>query len=223
MKELFILLLGGITFVNPSFSKHTNTLCFFAEKLATTTSITYFTDYQGLSDIGPSYEKLFYSQNTSRFYIVDDYSLQIDTSKKKLKLPDNGQGKQQKQRIVTTEIDGLLLDATFSPGGYDFYLFFSQNWTPPAGASGYTLVVKEYPGRGANIVVAIEVNGKQLVYRRMRPIYPAINGLAVAAANYLTGYLARGDHLKGVDADGNFIDAQQNDVTRRIKTPFDIY
>ena len=84
-------------------------------------------------------------------------------------------------------------------------------------------MVKEYRGRGTNMVVAIEVNDKQLVYRRMRPIYPAIHGLAIAAANYLNGYITRGDHLRGVDADGNFIDVQQNDVTRKIKTPFDIY
>lgn len=188
--------------------------------------ITYFTDFNSLLDelytstdawvsSTSSYEELFISQLNS--------SPQQDTTKKKLTVPDKGQGSQKQQQIALNEIDGLVIDATFSPGGYDFYVDFSQNWTPPMGAANYTILIKEYPGRGTNIIVAIEVNGKQLVYRRMRPIYPAVHGLSVAAANYLNGYIARGDHLRGIDADGNFIDVQQAGVTRRIKTPFDVY
>lgn len=146
-----------------------------------------------------------------------------DTTKKKVVVPNKNQSPPAVQKVVLNEIDGLVIDATFSPGGYDFYVDFSQNWTAPIGAENYTIVVKEYPGRGVNIVVAIEVNGKQLVNRRMRPIYPAIHSLSVAAANYLNGYIAQGNHLRGIDADGNFIDVQQTGVTRQIKTPFDIY
>ena len=146
-------------------------------------------------------------------------TLPSDTTKQK-KLPTPGTALNV---VASPEIDGLVLNETFSPGGYDFYLDFTQNWTPPADAQHYTVLVKEYPGRGVSIVVAIEVNGKQLVYRRMRPVYSAVHDLATAAANYLSGYLARGDHLRGVDADGNFIDVQRTDVTRQIKTPFDIF
>ena len=174
---------------------------------------TCFTAKQVLC-LSPSYEKSPYSLGSN--------SLQQDTSKKKKIVPDNGLA-QQAQTTLVNEIDGMVMDATFSPGGYDFYIDFSQRWTPPNGAINYSIVVKEYPGRGVNIVVAIEVNGKQLVYRRMRPVYTSIHDLAVAAANYLNGYIARGDHLRGVDADGNFIDVQRTDITRQIKTPFDIY
>lgn len=191
----------------------------FSQASIETTDITYFTELKVPIKKGASYEKL----HCLYIPIGGNYSPQIDTTKKKIKQPNKGLGQIVNQNIVPTEIDGLLLDATFSPGGYDFYVDFSQNWTAPMLASNYKIVVKEYPGRGANIVVAIEVNDKQLVYRRMRPIYPAIHGLSVAAANYLNGYIARGDHLRGVDADGNFIDVQQNNVTRKIKTPFDIY
>jgi len=188
--------------------------------------VTYFTDFYSLLDdvsiskdasvsSKSSYEKLFFSQLNS--------SPQQDTTKKKLMAPDKGQGAPKQQQIALNEIDGLVIDATFSPGGYDFYIDFSQNWTPPIGAANYTVLIKEYQGRGTNITVAIEVNGKQLVYRRMRPIYPAIHGLSVAAASYLNGYITRGDHLRGIDADGNFIDVQQAGTTRQIKTPFDIY
>jgi len=39
----------------------------------------------------------------------------------------------------------------------------------------------------------------------------------------LNGYIAKGNHLRGVDADGNFIDVQSTNETRKIKTPFDVY
>ena len=200
-------------------SKTNKCSLFFGKKSIETADITYFTELKVPIKNSASYEK----SHCSYIPIGNNYSPQIDTTKNKIKRPNKGLGQLVTQNIVPTEIEGLLLDATFSPGGYDFYIDFSQNWTAPAKASNYKIVVKEYPGRGAIIVVAIEVNDKQLVYRRMRPIYPAIHGLSVAAANYLNGYIARGDHLRGVDADGNFIDVQQNDVTRKIKTPFDIY
>jgi len=189
---------------------------FFIKKSIETTNHTSFTDLKECLKIGASYKKL-----QGYFNPFSSTSPQIDTTKKKQ--PNKGLGQLNIQNLITTEIDGLLLDATFSPGGYDFYIDFSQNWTPPANAINYKIVVKEYQGRGTNVVVAIEVNDKQLVYRRMRPTYPAIHGLAVAAANYLNGYIARGDHLRGIDADGNFIDVRQNDVTRQIRTPFDVY
>jgi len=190
---------------------------FFSKKTIETTNNASFADLKEYLKMGTSYEKSPCSYNPLKSIT----SPQIDTTKKKQ--PNKGLGQQKRQNIATTEIDGLLLDATFSPGGYDFYIDFSQNWTPPVNAMNYKIVVKEYQGRGTNMVVAIEVNDKQLVFRRMRPLYSAIHELAITAANYLNGYIARGDHLRGIDADGNFIDAQQNDVTKKIKTPFDIY
>jgi len=217
MKQFLFLIFWIFVFViNNSFIGHSKN-SFFIKKSIETTNSTSFTDLKKCLKIGASYEK----SHCAYDLFERNYSPQVDTTKKKQ--PNKGLGQQTRQNIVTTEIDGLLLDATFSPGGYDFYIDFSQNWIPPANAVNYKIVVKEYQGRGTNMVVAIEVNDKQLVFRRMRPIYPAIHGLATAAANYLNGYIARGDHLRGIDADGNFIDVQQNDVTRKIKTPFDIY
>ncbi|MEM6316508.1 MAG: hypothetical protein AAF960_02505 [Bacteroidota bacterium] len=194
------------------------------EKIVSTDKIAYFTDSQLSEKCCPSTEKIPSSLSLSSRDYGQKYSSQTDTTKKKITLPNKGIGqKKNPPRASSMEVDGLLLNTTFSPGGYDFYVALSQNFTPPNGAYGYHIVVKEYEGRGVNITLAVEVNGKQLVYRRMRPIYPAVNGLAISVANYLSGYLTRGDHLSGVDADGNFIDIQQTDVTRRIKTPFDIY
>lgn len=216
MKQLLFLSFWIIIFIiNNNFTGYSKS-SFFIKKSIETANSTSFTDLKACLKNGTSYKKV-----TCAYLSIKRTSPQIDTTKKKQ--PNKGLGQQKRQNIVSTEIDGLLLDATFSPGGYDFYVDFSHNWTPPANAMNYKIVVKEYQGRGTNMVVAIEVNDKQLVYRRMRPIYPAIHGLATAAATYLNGYIARGDHLRGIDADGNFIDVQQNDVTRKIKTPFDIY
>jgi hypothetical protein len=159
--------------------------------------------------------------NTIHFYAQGSNTSQTDTLKKKQTLSRKQLATQP--QIATSEIDGLLLNATFSPGGYDFYLALSHNWTPPINASGYTILVKEYQGRGVNIVVAVEVNDRQLVFRRMRPTYGQVQSLAVAVANYIHSYIARGDHIRGLDADGNFIDVQRSDITKQIKTPFDVY
>lgn len=224
------LLIGLLTFLglstaNAFFNKSASTdYNFLNNEKPNTLSDVYKESWNSVVLKSSSYEKQLYTKELSYLFITNSkYHRNTSKTKKKLSNPNKGLDSIPEQRIVTTEIDALLLDATFSPGGYDFYVDFSQNFTPPAGASGYTVLVKEYPGRGVNIVVAVEVNGKQLVYRRLRPIYPAIHSLSIAVSNYLTGYLARGDHLSGVDADGNFIDIQQTNSTRQIKTPFDVY
>lgn len=227
MKQLFFLFFGlGTLFFTPS-AYGNNSTSFLYQKSDESTTITYFTDYKGFfhfnNGIPSYYEKSLCPLNGDRYLFGFDYSPQRDTTKKQITQSDKGLIQQKKQQQTITEIDGLLLNATISSAGYDFYVDFSQNWTPPINAQGYTIVVKEYAGRGVNIVVAIEVNGKQLVYRRMRPIYPAIHQLSIAAANYLNGYISKGNHLRGIDADGNFIDVQATNETRKIKTPFDVY
>ncbi len=222
MKQLFFLFLCTLFFAPSASGKITT--CFLDQKLNETTIITYFTDYKGHSLNAPSHnEKSLCTLNRDRYLFGFDYCPQRDTTKKRIPQSNKGSVQQKKQQQLITEIDGLLLNATISSAGYDFYVDFSHNWTPPINAKDYTIVVKEYPGRGVNIIVAVEVNGKQLVYRRMRPIYSAIHQLSIAAANYLNGYIAKGNHLRGVDADGNFIDVQATNETRKIKTPFDVY
>ena len=224
----FIFILGTLFFAPSVFGNNaTYTLCQKSNETITTTTITYFTNFKGLSSDGPSYEKSLCTLNGNRHLIGFDDYLQRDTTKKKLTQSDKGlvqqQKKQKQQQQISNEIDGLLLNATINSAGYDFYVDFSHNWTAPINAQGYTIVVKQYPGRGTNIILAIEVNGKQLVYRQLRPVYSSINQLATSAANYINGYLGKGNHLRGVDADGNFIDVQATNETRKIKTPFDVY
>ena len=225
MKRLYFLIfiLATLFFV-PNIFGH-NGITLYQESDETTTTKTYFTDLRGISNNeAPSYnEKSLCTLKGDRYLFGFDYSPQRDTTKKRIPQSDKGSIQQKQKQQITTEIDGLLLNATISSAGYDFYVDFSHNWTPPINAQDYTIVVKEYPGRGANIIVAIEVNGKQLVYRRMRPIYAAVHQLSISAANYLNGYISKGNHLRGVDADGNFIDVQATNETRKIKTPFDVY
>jgi len=224
MQRLYFLIftLGILIFATSAYGNNaTYTLYQKSNETIITATITYFTNFRGLSSDSPSYEKSLCPQNGNRHLIgFDDYS-QRDTIKKKLTQLDKGLV--QKQRQTSNEIDGLLLNATISPAGYDFYVDFSHNWNAPINAQGYTIVVKEYLGRGTNIILAIEVNNKQLVYRQLRPVYSTIHQLATSAANYISGYLSKGNHLRGVDADGNFIDVQATNETRKIKTPFDVY
>lgn len=96
-----------------------------------TTNETSFTDIKEQQKAGASHSEF----TCFDFPIGNNYSPQIDTTKKKVIQPNKGLGQPITKNIVTTEIDGLLLDATFSPGGYDFYIDFSQNWTPPITAT----------------------------------------------------------------------------------------
>ncbi|MFK7983682.1 MAG: CsgE family curli-type amyloid fiber assembly protein, partial [Saprospiraceae bacterium] len=152
MKRLLFLNLWIFVFIINGHSENS----FFIKESIESTNEASLTDLKKCNENRTSYKQVPCVYNS-----IKCTSPQIDTTKKKQ--PNKGLSQQKRQNIVSTEIDGLLLDATFSPGGYDFYIDFSHNWIPPANAMNYKIVVKEYQGRGANMVVAIEVNDKQLV------------------------------------------------------------
>jgi len=133
---------------------------FLNPKTKKTTTITYFTDYRGFHYFKetPSHEKSISPLKGYRPLIGFDYSPQRDTTKKKITQSDKGLVQQHKQQQPITEIDGLLLNSTISAAGYDFYVDFSHNWTPPANAQGYTIVVKEYMGDGCDQFIPLYIN-----------------------------------------------------------------
>ena len=95
-----------------------------------------------------------------------------------------------------TEVQGLILNATFSGGGYDFYLAFTHQWAAPPGILGYNIVIREVTSRGRNVTLAIDVNGQNLVYRTMQPSIGALQALAAQAAEYINSYLYNQNHLR---------------------------
>ncbi len=125
------------------------------------------------------------------------------------------------KRVSQQEIDGLVLNNTLTREGYDFYVMFTHYWNPPANAVNFQIIVKEYTRAGRNTGLAISLNDKELVYRVVTPSYNALNGLASAAANYLSTYLRNGNHLNGLEAKSNLKDAKSD--RKRITSPFDVY
>lgn len=123
--------------------------------------------------------------------------------------------------VPQQDIDGLVLNSTLTREGYDFYVMFTHYWNPPANAVNFQIIVKEYTKAGRNTALAISLNDKELVYRVVSPSYNALNGLASAAATYLSTYLRNGNHLNGLETKSNLKDSKSD--SKRITSPFDVY
>ncbi|MGN7611573.1 CsgE family curli-type amyloid fiber assembly protein [Magnetococcales bacterium HHB-1] len=57
------------------------------------------------------------------------------------------------------EIDGLLLQQTYTPFGYDFYFAFTRKWSPP-NVKGYNILIDEIPFRARSSVIRIHINNQ---------------------------------------------------------------
>lgn len=123
-------------------------------------------------------------------------------------------------RVPPQEIDGLVLNNTLTREGYDFYIMFTHYWNPPANAVNFQVIIKEYTKVGRNTALAISLNDKELVYRVVTPSYNALNGLASAAANFLSTYLRNGNHLNGLETKSHLKDSKSD--SKRITSPFDV-
>lgn len=93
------------------------------------------------------------------------------------------------------EVSGSIMNATFSRGGYDFYIYFTHHWAPPVDVPNYHVVIKEYPARGRTLSIGIEVNEKQIFTRRLQPSAAGLEALARALVEYVNGYLKQGKHV----------------------------
>lgn len=102
---------------------------------------------------------------------------------------DSSQNNRQRRQFRPTEIEGLVLDQTISKLGHDFYDQFYSRWEVPAGIGDYTIALKEKPGRGINVLVAVEVNENELLELPIQPKAEIIEDLANYALETVTNYL----------------------------------
>ncbi len=95
------------------------------------------------------------------------------------------------------EINGMVMNASLTRGGYDFYLYFTRHWAEPNNVPNYNITINEFPGRGRNIRVGIMVNEKQVFTRNIQPSAAGLESLAKALADYIYGYITSGKHVAG--------------------------
>jgi len=88
-----------------------------------------------------------------------------------------------KDELPSPEIDGMLLDRTFSAAGSAFFKEFSVRWNEVASVTGYlTLAVIERPERQGGTRAWVEIEGKPIVVVPLSPGRPAPAQAAVDAA-----------------------------------------
>jgi len=93
------------------------------------------------------------------------------------------------------EINGLVMNASLTRGGYDFYLYFTRHWAEPNNVPNYNITINEFPARGRTIRVGIMVNEKQVFTRNIQPSADGLESLAKALADYIYGYITSGKHV----------------------------
>ena len=110
---------------------------------------------------------------------------------------------------IDLEIEGLVVDATTTKVGRDFYDIFFSKWEPDPGLPSLSITVTErpLPNQGSQIIVSTEDN---IIFQRfVQPRYDALEENAELAVqlvlNYLNNYEMIQKQLQGDDLAGTGI------------------
>jgi curli production assembly/transport component CsgE len=110
---------------------------------------------------------------------------------------------------IDLEIEGLVVDATATKVGGDFYDIFFSKWNPDSDLPSLSITISErpLPNRGSQVMVSIEDN---VIFQRfVQPRYDALEenaDLAVEIAlSYLRNYESVQKQLQGDDLAGSGI------------------
>lgn len=103
------------------------------------------------------------------------------------------------------EAEGLVLDQAISKLGHDFYDLFYTAFEAPAGATGYTVMVGERPGRANSSLLVLTVNEQELLETplptrldQMEELVADVVGLAqsyLVEVQSVSGQLEKGHHV----------------------------
>ena len=110
---------------------------------------------------------------------------------------------------VDLEIEGIIVDATNTKVGRDFYDMFYNNWDPGENLPQLSITISEkpLPSRGSQVIVYIE---DDIIFQRfLQPRYDEIkenSDLArLVAMQYLQNYESLQKQLQGEDLSGTGI------------------
>ncbi len=87
------------------------------------------------------------------------------------------------------ESQGLVLDQAITKLGHDFYDEFYSKFEEPMGASSYTIVIGEKPGRSNSNLVLLTVNDAELLELPLPTRADQMQEVVAAAVQTAQGYL----------------------------------
>ena len=136
-------------------------------------------------------------------------SLQQDAPAFLKEIIEDIEAENSKSSSYDLEIDGLIVDATVTKAGRDFYQVFYNNWQAPPNAKNFSIEIKEKPSRGLGTIVSIDVNDRQVIEIPLQPRYDIIESMAEQAVRSIYGYLQNYEQiqqqLSGDDLSGSGI------------------
>ena len=107
------------------------------------------------------------------------------------------------------EIDELIVNATFSKAGNDFFYYYSNSFVWPQVSGDYIVQVTEKPFRLNNTQITIKVNDLEVFQNMLQPRTSYIEELAAYAqrvtVNYIINYQQIMKELDGDDRTGSGI------------------
>ncbi|WP_165903807.1 CsgE family curli-type amyloid fiber assembly protein [Hymenobacter gummosus] len=113
----------------------------------------------------------------------------------------------QNRKFRPTEIEGLIVDQTITKVGHDFYDVFYTHWEAPAGATDFTVTLRERPARGTATLVTLEVNDTELLEMPLQPKFDVVEAAAQEAVAVAQDFLIRSQTVKnqldGADQSGS--------------------
>jgi len=110
---------------------------------------------------------------------------------------------------IDLEIEGLIVDATQTKIGKDFYDIFYSSWTPNEKLPKLSIVISERPLPSLGTQVAVTVEDHEVFRQFVQPRYDVIEAYAQyaiqTALQYLENYDVIQKQLKGDDLIGTGI------------------
>jgi curli production assembly/transport component CsgE len=107
------------------------------------------------------------------------------------------------------EIDELIVNATFSKPGNDFFYYYSNSFVWPEASGDFIVQVSEKPFRLTNTQITIKVNDLEVFQNMLQPRTSYLEELATYAqqvtANYIINYQQIMKELDGDDRTGSGI------------------
>ena len=117
--------------------------------------------------------------------------------------------KEKKNNDVELEIDGLVIDATRTKSGKEFYNLFYNQWSAPSHARNYSIFIIEKPFRLINTLIEIKINETTVYRALLQPRTAYIEQIARQAVEQTAFYLANYEEimrqLEGEDQSGSGI------------------
>lgn len=96
-----------------------------------------------------------------------------------------------KEKDISLELDGLIINETISKAGNDFYNQFRENWNIPKEINEFTIYIMERPMPGMGNLITIKINYKEIFQNRISPRIEQIEQLADYAVNLSEQHLMK--------------------------------